>query len=343
MFSQTACNCDLTGSNTKKCEEYGGFCSCKPNVVGRQCDRCAPGTYGFSPEGCKACDCDSIGSKDNDCDSVTGQCNCQPNTYGRECNQCQLGYWNFPDCQICNCNGHASTCDSRTGECINCQDYTSGYNCDRCVETFYGNAFLGSDIGCRACRCPDTAASGHSFAEQCVLDSRNNDMVCYCKPGYSGSRCDICAENYFGNPEVFGGSCQECDCNGNMNRNHGGNCDGHTGKCLRCLYETDGDHCEFCRDGFHGDALMQRCEQCDCDVLGTNSTVQHCDRHTGQCPCLKNVYGPRCDRCIENHWKIASGEGCEPCGCDPIGSFSEQCNPVSFFHSQCGTVIRRRY
>lgn len=68
---------------------------------------------------------------------------------------------------------------------------------------------------------------------------------------------------------------------------------------------------------------------CDCDILGTNRTIQHCDRYTGQCPCLQNVEGIRCDMCVENTWKIASGEGCEACECDLIGSENEQCNPVS--------------
>lgn len=62
--------------------------------------------------------------------------------------------------------------------------------------------------------------------------------------------------------------------------------------------------------------------------MGTNSTEQFCNRYSGQCPCLSNVEGVRCDHCIPNHWKIASGEGCEPCDCDPTGSESEQCNPV---------------
>lgn len=48
----TACQCNTTGSVSKLCDEYGGNCHCKPNVVGRRCDRCAPGTYGFGPEGC---------------------------------------------------------------------------------------------------------------------------------------------------------------------------------------------------------------------------------------------------------------------------------------------------
>lgn len=181
-----ACNCNPTGSNTKKCDEFGGRCQCKPNVVGRQCDKCAPGYYGFGPEGCKACDCNSIGSTDNNCDVLTGQCKCHPNTYGRECDQCQLGFWNFPNCQMCECNGHTSQCDQISGECIDCADFTAGYNCDRCLEGFYGDPLLGSEIGCRACRCPDTVSSNHTHADHCQLDNRSNDMICYCNEGYSG-------------------------------------------------------------------------------------------------------------------------------------------------------------
>ena len=31
-------------------------------------------------------------------------------------------------------------------------------------------------------------------------------------------------------------------------------------------------------------------------------------------------------RCIADHWHIASGEGCEPCNCDPVGSKNMTCN-----------------
>lgn len=326
------CNCNPTGSMSKKCVEFGGNCQCKPNVVGRQCDKCAPGTYGFGPEGCKACDCNSIGAADNDCDLITGQCKCHPNTYGRECDQCQPSFWNFPNCQMCQCNGHTQHCDPRSGECVGCADFTSGYNCDRCIEGFYGNPLLGSEIGCRPCRCPDTIASNHTHADQCLLDPRTNDMVCYCLEGYSGARCDVCADNYYGNPETPGGTCDKCECSNNIDPSQRGNCDLHSGKCLKCLYETSGDHCEYCRDGFFGDALSQDCRQCDCEILGTNSSIQHCDRYTGQCPCLRNVEGIRCDQCIANHWKIASGEGCELCDCDLTGSEDQQCNP---YDGQC--------
>ncbi|XP_065087000.1 laminin subunit beta-1 isoform X1 [Ochlerotatus camptorhynchus] len=328
----TPCECNPTGSTTKKCDEFGGYCACKTNVVGRQCDKCAPGTYGFGPEGCKACDCNSIGSKDNDCDLVTGQCSCHPNTYGRECDQCQPGFWNFPNCQMCECNGHTPTCNSKTGECVQCQDFTYGWRCDRCLEGYYGNPLLGSEIGCRPCRCPDTIASGHSYANECVLDPKANDVICLCDQGYAGAKCDVCADNYYGNPERPGGICQPCDCSNNVDLNQQGNCDPKSGQCVQCLYDTEGDHCEFCRDGYYGNALEQDCRSCDCNVLGTNQTVQHCDRFTGQCPCLANVRGQYCDECIENHWKIASGEGCEACNCDSVGSVNEQCNP---YDGQC--------
>ncbi|TMW54832.1 hypothetical protein DOY81_000065 [Sarcophaga bullata] len=298
------CNCNPTGSLSKECVSKGGYCHCKPNVVGRQCDQCAPGTYGFGPEGCKACDCNSIGAKDNNCDVITGQCSCHPNTYGRECDQCQPGFWNFPNCQACECNGHAQQCDARTGQCLNCADFTTGYGCDFCLDGYYGNPFLGSEIGCRACRCPDTIASGNAHADGCSLDPRNNNMICHCQEGYDGPRCDICADNYFGDAETPGGSCEKCDCSSNIDVYDTGNC--------------------------------------------TNNTLQYCDRVSGQCPCLPNVVGLRCDECAVNHWKIASGEGCEacdvlqlglclsnvtdmmanvnPCECDPYGSADFQCD-----------------
>ena len=42
-----ACDCDTQGSTSKYCQEFGGQCPCKPNVIGRQCTRCKVGYYGF--------------------------------------------------------------------------------------------------------------------------------------------------------------------------------------------------------------------------------------------------------------------------------------------------------
>lgn len=81
-----------------------------------------------------ACDCNSVGALDNLCDVTSGQCKCRTQTYGRECDQCESGSWNYPNCQRCNCHGHTDTCDSHTGVCLNCQGFTEGPSCDRCVS-----------------------------------------------------------------------------------------------------------------------------------------------------------------------------------------------------------------
>ncbi|XP_063890050.1 laminin subunit beta-1-like isoform X3 [Scylla paramamosain] len=329
-----SCQCDGTGSKSSICSSLGGQCECKTNVVGRRCDHCAPGTYGFGPEGCKVCDCSPVGALDNFCNQQTGQCKCRPNTYGRQCNECQPGFWNFPNCQRCQCNGHADTCDSYTGVCRECRDNTSGTNCDVCVEGFYGDPRLEVGIACRPCPCPGTADSGHSFADRCTLDPRTKDVVCECAEGYAGSRCDVCADNYFGDPEVPGGQCQSCDCNNNIDISRPGNCDERTGECQRCLFNTFGFHCERCQPGYYGDALNQECRECVCNLLGTNQTIGACDHETGQCPCLPNVLGLECDHCATSHWKIASGNGCEACACDPIGSYSDQCNEHEVWQSR---------
>lgn len=78
-----------------------------------------------------ACDCNSVGALDNFCDEASGQCKCQAQTYGRACDQCQPGSWNYPKCQRCQCNFHADTCDSSSGACISCRDFTMGHYCDR--------------------------------------------------------------------------------------------------------------------------------------------------------------------------------------------------------------------
>ena len=42
-----ACDCNPQGSLDFACADYGGQCKCKPNVIGRSCERCAPGYYNF--------------------------------------------------------------------------------------------------------------------------------------------------------------------------------------------------------------------------------------------------------------------------------------------------------
>ena len=42
------CNCAKGG---RGCDDFGK-CYCKPNIIGKRCERCAPGSYDYE-NGCK--------------------------------------------------------------------------------------------------------------------------------------------------------------------------------------------------------------------------------------------------------------------------------------------------
>uniref|UniRef100_A0A8C5SFK5 Laminin subunit beta 1 n=1 Tax=Laticauda laticaudata TaxID=8630 RepID=A0A8C5SFK5_LATLA len=333
-----ACQCDPQGSLSSVCDPNGGHCQCRPNVVGRRCDKCAPGTFGFGPTGCKACKCDAQASVNAFCHPETGQCHCFHGIYGRSCDRCLPGYWGFPSCQPCQCNGHADECDPYSGQCLNCRDHTSGPNCERCLAGFYGDPVLGSGDHCRPCPCPDGPESGRQFANGCYQDRITLQVVCVCERGYKGSRCDECASGFFGNPEEIGGSCHPCQCNNNIDSSDPEACDKRTGLCLKCLFHTRGEHCQECKPGYYGWALQQDCRKCICNYLGTvrhrcNSSEDcDCEKETGQCQCLPSVVGQNCDHCAPNTWKLSSGTGCETCACNLEHSFGPSCNE---FTGQC--------
>ena len=84
-----------------------------------------------------------------------------------------------------------------------------------------------------------------------------------------------------------------------------GNCNPSDGKCLQCIYNTVGDHCEYCEPGYFGDAINLSCAECTCNVLGTadpypesgiDKREHNCDRDSGVCRCLPNVQGDSCDK-----------------------------------------------
>uniref|UniRef100_A0A674NFC8 Laminin, beta 2-like n=1 Tax=Takifugu rubripes TaxID=31033 RepID=A0A674NFC8_TAKRU len=291
--------------------------------------------------GALPCHCNPQGSLSSECSKVGGQCHCKPYVIGQHCDQCAPGSYGFGvnGCigDPCQCNGHADLCDPHTGECRDCRDNTAGHLCERCVEGFFGNPVLGSGDHCRPCPCPGNPSSGHFNAHSCQADHTSNQIICNCREGYSGPRCDQCAPGYYGNPEQASGQCLACQCNDNIDSSDPESCDHRTGQCLKCRDHTDGPSCAQCQLGYYGNALAHDCRRCACVISGTNQSECsdghcHCDGQTGACPCRENVAGHNCDQCAPNHWNYGQERGCDPCDCNPDHSMGSNCN---MFTGQC--------
>lgn len=189
--------------------------------------------------------------------------------------------------------------------------------------------YLGTPDDCQSCGCPDGGA--------CIQIGDDVTMCTECPTGYSGHKCDLCSDGYFGDPTGRFGTpslCQSCECNQNIDPNAIGNCNTTTGECLRCIHNTDGDRCEVCLPGYFGNALVLPkgdCQKCQCFPPGTEDVYGEpiCDQTTGACQCKSHVIGTNCDKCETGFFSILSGEGCQSCNCDPIGSFNQSCDVYS--------------
>ncbi|XP_067997444.1 laminin subunit gamma-2 [Melanerpes formicivorus] len=117
-----------------------------------------------------------------------------------------------------------------------------------------------------------------------------------------------------------------CDCNG-MSRQ----CifdwyllreTGNGYRCLGCLGNTEGVHCERCKEGFFRQRDQDCCLPCRCHPQGSLSP--QCDRD-GWCSCKPGVMGKKCDQC-QPGFESLSNAGCQrigqsqQCECDPAGS-----------------------
>lgn len=130
------CQCNPDGSNVIEvltedgrtlelpiCNGHTGDCSCKPHVVGKNCDRCEDGYFKLkSKVGCEPCNCDRMGSLNKTCHVDHGQCHCNVGVTGKRCESCLPRHYGFsPDgCKPCDCDPYGSMdlqCDVISGQC----------------------------------------------------------------------------------------------------------------------------------------------------------------------------------------------------------------------------------
>ncbi|KAM4634707.1 laminin subunit gamma-3 [Polymixia lowei] len=261
-------------------------------------------------------------------------CSCPPGFAGQFCNLCAPGFTRevpgggpLSPCVPCNCHRHGP-CHPETGVC-ECSDFTTGLTCEQCLDGYYGNAVIGTPADCQPCPCPDHTS--------CAQMAETGQVVCTnCPTGQTGMRCQMCEDGYHGDPLGQSGPvrpCVRCNCNSNVDLNAIGICNHMTGRCLKCLGHTEGDHCERCQMGFYGDALNQRagqkCKPCSCSPSGTSGQLEECHPQTGNCQCLPQVTGRDCSHCEVGFFNLQPSIGCERCNCNPIGSSSTACHPIT--------------
>ncbi|CAH1785464.1 unnamed protein product [Owenia fusiformis] len=146
---------------------------------------------GFVGDGKERCDVTCF----HDC--VFGTCSEAPDY---KC-ICDRG-WTGEGCDInCQCNNR-STCVYGVGQCDNCEDWTMGTHCQECRPGSYGNAKTSE--GCKQCECNGHADNG--------LDTCNMSTgQCYCRDNTHGDHCELCQENYYGDPRNNGRCYLKCD------------------------------------------------------------------------------------------------------------------------------------
>uniref|UniRef100_A0A4W6DUW1 Laminin subunit alpha-2 n=1 Tax=Lates calcarifer TaxID=8187 RepID=A0A4W6DUW1_LATCA len=274
--------------------------------------------------------------------SAVEMCSCPPGYAGTSCEACIPGFRRVNGnlyngvCEACHCHGHATQCHEVTGHCLDCSHHTTGPHCDTCLHGYYGNATRGSPADCQPCTCPLNLPS-NNFSPTCHLGEEGELLCDQCQPGYTGPRCDRCSNGYYGKPAVPGGSCQPCDCHGNLDLSIPGSCDPSTGQCLRCRQGYGGAACDSCADGYYGDAITAKnCQPCQCHTNG--SVYEVCNKETGQCPCKENVVGRQCDECMPLTHGITTGGQCVPCHCNSFGSKSFDCDETGQCRCQPGVT-----
>ncbi|KAG6444665.1 hypothetical protein O3G_MSEX003474 [Manduca sexta] len=177
--------CDCNG-HAHICDTATGFCICKHNTTGSNCELCAKGFYGNAiagtPDDCKLCPC----PKDSGCIQLM--------------DQSIDGYYNIDSgdgCKPCECNLEGSyngTCHPQTGQCY-CKPGIDGKHCDRCRAYHYGF----SVEGCKDCDCDEWGSTNY----QCDMAGQ-----CSCQENVEGRRCDKCMENK--KRRLDGQGCEDC-------------------------------------------------------------------------------------------------------------------------------------
>ncbi|XP_031635070.1 basement membrane-specific heparan sulfate proteoglycan core protein isoform X6 [Contarinia nasturtii] len=179
--------------------------------------------------------------------SLVEECKCPAGYSGLSCETCAPGYTRQES-------------GAWLGRCIRDEE--------PCRPGTYGDPYR--KIPCKPCPCPSTNGA-NNFAQTCYLGT-DNEPVCDCNRGYTGRRCEQCAQGFVGNPLLPGGSCSveqpvsHCDPRGTLRQHPDGRCE--------CKEHVTGSRCDQCSSHsfFLNPKWSTGCIQCFCNGVSQTCT-----------------------------------------------------------------------
>ncbi|XP_006164208.1 laminin subunit alpha-1 [Tupaia chinensis] len=199
-----------------------------------------------------------------------------------------------------------------------CPPGTAGFSCQDCAPGFYrGKLPEGGGRGPRPLLAPCVPCNCNNHSDACDPET---GKCLNCNDNTAGDHCDVCAPGYYGKVTGSANDCSLCTCPHSYPNSFSPTCvleGDHDFRCDACLLGYEGQYCERCSSGYHGNpqTLGGSCQKCDCSPHG--SVHNNCDRVSGQCVCRPGATGLRCEECEPRHILVESD--CVSCNDECVG------------------------
>ncbi|XP_066103211.1 laminin subunit alpha-1 [Saccopteryx bilineata] len=188
-----------------------------------------------------------------------------------------------------------------------CPPGTAGLSCQDCARGYYrGKLPEGGDKGPHLLLAPCVPCSCNNHSDTCDPET---GKCLNCSDNTSGDYCDVCAPGYYGKVTGSTTDCSPCTCPLSHPTSFSPTCvmeHDHDFHCDACILGYEGQYCERCSPGYHGNPRTPggTCQRCDCSPHG--SIHRDCDRGSGQCVCRPGAAGLRCEECEPRHILVES-------------------------------------
>ncbi|XP_039701762.1 laminin subunit alpha-1 isoform X1 [Pteropus medius] len=202
-------------------------------------------------------------------------------------------------------------------QCL-CPPGTAGLSCQDCASGYYrGKLPEGGGRGPRPLLAPCVPCSCNNHSDICDPET---GKCLDCSDNTAGDHCDVCAPGYYGKVTGSAKDCFLCTCPHSRPASFSPTCvleGDHDFRCDACVLGYEGQYCERCSSGYHGNPRVPggTCQRCDCSPRG--SVHGDCDRRSGQCVCRPGAAGLRCEECEPRHILVESN--CISCDGECVG------------------------